>query len=107
HDEFVFDLRTANFEEAIDPYDVLGEGAEYGVIADTYVRKEHTETNFAVNKYVEDTGAGIDLAANGGESEGMPFYVGEYNHIKFTGNTTVDLNCTPKSGQLKVEQTRF
>ena len=29
-------------------YDVLGEGAEYGVIADRFVRKDHTETNFAV-----------------------------------------------------------
>ena len=55
-----------------------------------YERKEHTETNFAVNKYFENTGAGIDLAANGGESEGMPYYIGEYNHIKFTGNTTVN-----------------
>ena len=90
HDEFVIELKKANFDAAIDPYDVLGEGAEYGVIANEYERKEHTETNFAVNKYFENTGAGIDLAANGGESEGMPYYIGEYNHIKFTGNTTVN-----------------
>ena len=98
HDEFQFELKKANFERAIDPYDVLGEGAEYGIIADEYERKEHTETNFAVNKYIENTGAGIDLAANSGESEAMPFYVGEYNHFKFTGNTKVDPDIyTPSS----------
>ncbi|MBQ8069184.1 MAG: hypothetical protein IJ201_12665, partial [Solobacterium sp.] len=83
-------LTEANYDPAIDPYDVLGEGAEYGVVANEYERKDHTETNFAVNKYIESTNAGIDLAANGGESEAMPFYVGEYNKIKFTGNTKVD-----------------
>ena len=98
HDEFVFELKNPNFESAIDPYDVLGEGAEYGVIADVYERKEHTETNFAVNTYIESTNAGIDLAANGGESEAMPFYVGEYDHIRFTGNTTVNPDIyTPSS----------
>ena len=90
HDEFVIKLTKANFDSAIDPYDVLGEGAEYGVVADEYERLSHTETNFAVNKYIESTGAGIDLAANGGESEGMPYYVGEYNKITFTQNTTVN-----------------
>ena len=83
-------LTEAEYDDAIDPYDVLGEGAEYGIIADEYERKDHTETNFAVNKYFENTGAGIDLAANGGESEAMPYYIGEYNHIKFTGNTKVN-----------------
>ena len=87
---FVFKLQSPNLDPAIDPYDVLGEGAEYGVIANEYERLQHTETNFAVNKYVESTEAGIDLAANGGESEAMPFYVGEYNHIRFTSNVTVD-----------------
>ena len=91
-------LTKADYDSAIDPYDVLGEGAEYGVIADEYERKDHTETNFAVNKYIESTGAGIDLAANGGESEAMPYYIGEYNHIKFTGNTTVNPDIyTPSS----------
>ena len=88
---FVY-LNKSDFDPAIDPYDVLGEGAEYGVVADTYIRKDHTETNFAVNHYTEDTAAGIDLAANTteGGSQAMPFYVGDYNKIHFTNNTTVN-----------------
>ena len=89
--DYVHITRIDKFEPAIDPYDVLGEGAEYGVVADTFIRHDHTETNFAVNHYDESqTAAGIDLAANGGESEAMPFYVGDYSRIHFTGNTTVD-----------------
>ena len=97
-DEFVFELKKPNYEPAIDPYDVLGEGAEYGVVANEYERKNHTETNFAVNKYIENTDSGIDLAANAGQSNMMPFYIGEYNNIKFTGNTTVNPDIyTPSS----------
>jgi len=89
--DYVHITRIDKFEPAIDPYDVLGEGAEYGVVADTFIRHDHTETNFAVNHYDESqTASGIDLAANGGESEAMPFYVGDYSRIHFTGNTTVD-----------------
>ena len=50
HDEFVFELKKANFEPAIDPYDVLGEGAEFGIVADKYVQKDDSETNF--DKYI-------------------------------------------------------
>lgn len=94
-------INPVTYEEAIDPYDVLGEGAEFGVIADTYERYDHTETNFAVKKYIENTAAGIDLAANiSTDAEGMPFYVGEYNKIHFTSNTTVNPDIyTPISRQ--------
>ena len=99
HKEFILILKKGNFDPAIDPYDVLGEGAEYGVIADEYERKDHTETNFAVNRYNENTAAGIDLAANSGEAEAMPFYIGEYtSRIHFTGNVTVNPDIhTPSS----------
>ena len=99
HKEFILILKKGNFDPAIDPYDVLGEGAEYGVIADEYERKDHTETNFAVNRYNENTAAGIDLAANSGQAEAMPFYIGEYTTgIHFTGNVTVNPDIhTPSS----------
>ena len=97
-------LTKAQYDSAIGPYDVLGEGAEYGVVADTYIRKDHTETNFAVNHYTEDTAAGIDLAANTTEDEGssqnMPFYVGDFNSMRFTNNTKVNPDIyTPSNSE--------
>ena len=84
-------ISAVKYESAIGPYDVLGEGAEYGVIADTFDRYAHTETNFAVRKYIENTSAGIDLAANNTtDLQGMPFVVGEFNRMHFTSNTTVN-----------------
>ena len=61
------------YDDALDPYDVLGDAAEFGVIADTYIRRNHTETNFAVKTYSEKTAAGIDVDAAGGGD--IPFYV--------------------------------
>ncbi|MBQ9329359.1 MAG: hypothetical protein IJ225_12610, partial [Solobacterium sp.] len=83
-------LTKATYDDAITPYDVLGEGEEYGVVANEYIKCDHSETNFAVNVFREESSAGFDLAANNGESNVMPYYVGEYNVIHFTSNVTVN-----------------
>ncbi|MBR2663518.1 MAG: Cna B-type domain-containing protein, partial [Clostridia bacterium] len=97
-------LTTATYDKAIDPYDVLGEGAEFGVVANKYIRHDHTETNFATNTYVEDTSAGIDVdAAGGGE---IPFYIGSLQpessqygvHFASTNTSYPDM-YTPVSGK--------
>ena len=73
-DEFIFELSKATYEDAIDPYDVLGsDGPEFGIIADRYEQYGHTETNMAVNSF-KDEGGNIDL--DGAGDAVMPFYVG-------------------------------
>ena len=95
---FVY-LKQAQYDSAIGPYDVLGEGAEYGVVANTYIRHDHTETNFAVNTYNEITSAGIDVDA-AGEGQ-VPFYIGNMpNGMHFASTNTSDPDVyTPVSGK--------
>ena len=79
YDEFAFKLTKASYDEnAITPYDVLGEGAEFGIIANRYEQTGHTETNMAVNSYTSDSN--IDLGGAGDAV--MPFYVGAVDEGK-------------------------
>ena len=92
-------VTNTTFDKAIGPYDVLGEGAEFGVVANTYIRHDHTETNFAVNTYNEVTAAGIDVDA-AGEGQ-IPFYIGNMpNGMHFASTNTSDPDIyTPASGK--------
>ena len=79
YDEFAFRLTKASYDDnAITPYDVLGEGAEFGIIAKRYEQTGHTETNMAVNSYTSDSNIDLDGAGDAV----MPFYVGAVDEGK-------------------------
>ena len=87
-------LKEASYEDAIDPYDVLGEGAEYGIVANKYIQKNDSETNFAVNVFenpdtiqlkVGEKGSAVDLM--------MPFYVGRIDSGKLRLGSDTTVGC--------------
>ena len=65
-------LNRASYDKAISPYDVLGEGAEFGVVADKYIQTMHTETNFAVHSFENTADAPLEVDASGDFP--IPFY---------------------------------
>jgi hypothetical protein len=73
HEEFVVELKKANLESALEPYNILGDAMEFGIVADTYENTVHTETNFAVN-HVE-LGDAVEIDGSGDND--IPFYVGD------------------------------
>ena len=65
----------------------------YGVVANTYVQQNHTQTNFAVNEYVRE-GEQILEADLMGEGN-IPFIIGEMsNKIRFGQHTFNNANVT-------------
>ena len=96
HDEFLLELKKAKFESAIDPYDVLGEGAEYGVIANKYIQANDSETNFAAKVFENRTDHYLKVGEGGSVGDGVvPFYVGRVegnNDLRFGSEITVDLD---------------
>ena len=70
-DEYVYKLRKADYERAITPEEILGEAAEFGIVADTYKQTGHTETNYAVKNLNHN--ANSDVCGSGTGS--LPFYV--------------------------------
>ena len=92
-------------ETALKPESVLGEAAEFGIVADTYIQSGHTETNFAV-KHFKDS-SNFDIGGAGDND--MPIYVGDIvNILKPSSGTNVyiDLFCTQadhEAGKIKDE----
>ena len=70
-EEFKFKLSSATYDDAKTPDDVLGDAAEFGIVADTYKQTGHSETNYAVKNL--DHNANTDVCGSGSGS--MPFYV--------------------------------
>ena len=69
----VINLNKMNVETpALTPTKILGNSAEFGVIAGRYVQEGHTETNFAVKSFSHDSN--IDIDGNG--ENAIPFVVG-------------------------------
>ena len=66
-------IRPKTYEQAINPYSVLGAGAEYGVIAAHYIQNNHTETNFATHLYENPSAYPNEVDANG--SLPIPFLI--------------------------------
>ena len=71
--EFQSTLPTAMPAGALTPAGILGPGVEYGVIADTYTQKNHTETNFAVYTYNQVDGNSIEIIGSGANP--IPFKI--------------------------------
>ena len=72
---------------------ILGDAVNYGVVANTYVQQNHTQTNFAVNEYVRE-GEQILEADLMGEGN-IPFIIGEMsNKIRFGQHTFNNANVT-------------
>lgn len=94
YDEFVITLRRANFEKAIDPYDVLGEGAEFGVVAKKYIQDNDSETNFAAKVFENKSGDALKVGEKGAAGDAVaPFYVGKVegtNNLRLGQGITVD-----------------
>ena len=92
-------LTEANYDKAIDPYDVLGKGAEYGVVADKYTQTMHTETNFAVRTFDNSADGPLEVDASGDKA--IPFYVDSIvGRIHFGQNNTSDPDVyTPVTGK--------
>ena len=72
----------------VNPDTILGRAVEYGILANKYTQKNHTETNWAVNQYVRegDQVTDPDLATNTGDvtTTGYPFLMTEMtNGIRF------------------------
>ncbi len=70
-DEFIYELSKATYDNAKTPDDILGEAAEFGIVADTYSQTGHSETNYAVKNLNHN--ANTDVCGSG--SGYMPFYV--------------------------------
>ena len=73
-------LPTAIAEGALTPQQILGSAVEFGVVANKYKQKGHTETNFAVKHFELDNSQSIEIMGSG--SNPIPFYIGELD-----GNT--------------------
>ena len=67
-------------EGALTPQQILGPAVEFGVVANKYKQKGHTETNFAVKHFELDNSQSIEIMGSG--SNPIPFYIG-----KLDGNT--------------------
>ena len=70
--EYVLTLRKVSFSGALSPEDILGDAAEFGIVANRYEQSGHTETNFAVNSF--SCNSNIDIDGSG--TSAIPFYVG-------------------------------
>ena len=81
---FNFELKKTSYDSAKTPDDILGDAAEFGIVADTYKQSGHTETNYAVKNL--DDNANSDVCGSGTGS--IPFYVS--NII----NNTLDIHET-------------
>ena len=93
--QYIYKLTAANFENAISPESILGEAAEYGIVADTYIQHGHTETNFAVNHLNDNSNIDID----GSGDSAMPFYAGDIEGTLWISHGTlipVDVFVTPE-----------
>ena len=94
HDEFVIKLTKNEYEKALDPYDVLGDGAEYGVIANKYTQANDSETNFAAKIFENETGDALKVGEKGAAGTNIvPFYVGQVtgnNNLRIGQDTTND-----------------
>ena len=84
HDEFLFELSKKQYKAAITPEEILGDAYEFGIVADTYEQKGHSETNYAVKNLNHN--ANTDVCGSG--TGAMPFYVSNV-----TANT-LDIHLT-------------
>ena len=75
--EYQATLPTALPDRMLLPGDILGEAVEYGVIAEEYKQSEHTETNFAVYRYEQDSSKSILIKGSGANR--IPFKVAKLN----------------------------
>ncbi|MGO5315299.1 Spy0128 family protein, partial [Bilifractor sp. LCP21S3_A7] len=66
---------------------ILGNAVEYGIVADTYTQKNHTQTNFAVNKYNRENDQVVEADIAGPQD--VPFYIGDFSKagLRFGGST--------------------
>ena len=99
-------LEPANYPNATTPSAILGEAAEYGIVADCYRQTGHTETNFAVNHYYSNgTNSDIDGSGDGL----MPWWVGDIasGQLWISSGTAVDidLNITQSDFDSKLHDT--
>ena len=63
---------------------ILGEAAKYGVVAETYNKKSHTETSFAAKVYIGNDNDDIDLAT----IKSSYIMIGEYgDYTDYDGKT--------------------
>ena len=72
---------------------ILGEAANFGIVADSYEQFVHTQTNFAVKKYgkVSDQVVEVNIAGEGD----VPFIVGEIDSaLRFGGQTANNKSMT-------------
>ncbi|QTE68899.1 Cna B-type domain-containing protein [Clostridiales bacterium] len=74
-------------EGALSPEAILGPGVNFGVIANKYKQKGHTETNFAVKQFEMDRRA-IEIFIE--DTDSIPFYIGELvnNTVFWNGQDT-------------------
>ena len=84
---------------ALTPDDILGEAAEFGIVANRFEQQGHTETNFAVKSF--KSGDNIDIDGSG--SAAIPFYVAAMDNgsrLQITKGTTVDVDVFYGDGLL-------
>ena len=62
-------------EGALTPQQILGPAVEFGVVANKYKQKGHTETNFAVKHFELDNSQSIEIMGSG--TNPIPFYIGQ------------------------------
>ena len=77
-------LPTAIAEGALTPQQILGNAVEFGVVANKYKQKGHTETNFAVKHFELDNSQSIEIMGSG--SNPIPFYIGELDSNTYFWN---------------------
>ncbi|MBQ6504941.1 MAG: sortase [Flexilinea sp.] len=71
----IYNLRLTKqtLNNSITPEDVLGEAAEFGIVANRYDQFGHSETNFAANYFFDNSNIDID----GSGDTAIPFYIGK------------------------------
>ena len=107
-------LTKQSMENAISPEEILGQAAEFGIVANRYDQFGHSESNFAVNYFFDNSNIDID----GSGDTPIPFYAADITRtaqngttnsndpvLKLSEKTTVpadiyatsgDINATPK-----------
>ena len=86
-------IKKLTFDNALNPYDVLGEGAEFGVVANMYRQNDDSETNFAANVYKNPSTIQLKVGEKGSAGDLMvPFYVGRIDEggLRIGQETTND-----------------
>lgn len=89
--EYNFSLTPrSDYETALTPEDVLGDAANFGIVADRYDQFGHSETNFAVNHFFDTENIDID----GSGDTPIPFYVADLTDTARDGTVTNTFNKT-------------